>query len=131
MVVQSRWPTSPWPCKRPTPRAPALQTPHCGTSMASKCRLQVGTSLAQLPCAHKAAHMPDCAGLYNGAILPPLIYVSGQGGVTSNRSLTLSNVLIQYETCSKEVWDPVVTFLARLPTVGPACRACLACELPV
>ena len=52
------------------------------------------------------------AGIYNGAILPPLVYVPGGSGIPANRSLTMSNAAIWYDTCTKAIWEPVVGFLS-------------------
>ena len=62
-------------------------------------------------------HTSSSAGLYNGAVLPPAIYISGGAGVPSNRSLTLSNMAIEYENCNRDIWTPVVYVLYNLPAV--------------
>ena len=44
-------------------------------------------------------------GLYNGGILPPVFYVPGtNSSAAANRSLTLTNVTIAYDTCIYESW---------------------------
>ena len=52
-----------------------------------------------------------CPGLYNGAVLPPTFYVPASGPA-ANRSLTLVNVSINYDTCAAHVWHPVSSAIA-------------------
>ena len=72
--------------------------------------------------------------MYNGALLPPLFYVQGSDSMTANRSLTITDTNIIYDTCSRAIWEPVVSFLASQTGASPTsvtaactCSALLAC----